>query len=86
MKKFIIFLFFFGSTMLASAQVDEISESEESSQDKIQQEPPRQAQINLERNVRIEMQRLKNERIAKRKEKKLARKKAKKSNYPLQNL
>ncbi len=77
MKKIFLALLFFAGTTLALAQVDKVDDRQETDQDKIQQEPLLPAQINLERNSRIEMQRIQNEKAATKRAKKIAREKAK---------
>jgi hypothetical protein len=77
MKKLMIALLFFANIAFVTAQVDRTTENEESIQDKIQQEPPRPAQLNLERQSREEIKRVRNEKIEKKKADRLAKKKAK---------
>ncbi len=77
MKKLFLALLFFAGTTVALSQVDKVDDRQETDQDKIQQEPLLPAQINLERNTRIETQRIQNEKSATKRAKKLAREKAK---------
>jgi hypothetical protein len=77
MKKLLFALLFFAGTTVAMAQVDKVDDQQENVQDKIQQEPQRPAQIDMERNARIEAQRIENERVAAKKAKKLAKANAK---------
>ncbi len=74
MKKLVLSFVFFAGTAIAVAQVEKESDRQEVDQDKIQQEPPRPAQMDQERAARIEAQRTYNLKIEKKKAKKLARK------------
>jgi len=76
MKKLFLTILFFAGTMVTLAQVEKVDDRQETDQDKIQQEPQSNAQIDLERRTRIEQQRTQNETAAKKTAKKLARKKA----------
>lgn len=73
MRKLLLVMLFFAGTTITIAQEDR----QENDQDKIQQETPRPAQLNLERTSRIEAQSTKEEKIAKRGAKKLAKANAK---------
>jgi len=77
MKKLFLAILFFGGTIAALAQAEKIDDRQETDQDRLQQEPQRPAQIDVDRRTRIEAQRIQNERAEKRRAKKLARKKAK---------
>ena len=69
MKNLFISMLFLAGTSLLQAQTEKQDEQQESIQDKIQQEPPPNTQIDLERRSRIEAQRIQNEKAALKREK-----------------
>ena len=73
MKKLLVLLFFVAGTSISLAQVEKLDSRQESDQDRIQQQPQLPAQVNMERNARIEAQRIQNEKDARKKAKKLAK-------------
>ncbi|MCZ8198208.1 MAG: hypothetical protein O9267_11435 [Flavobacterium sp.] len=77
MKKILLAILFFVGLTTMQAQTERQEERQENDLDKMQQEPPRPAQANMERAVRIEAQKKQNEKDAKKRAKKLAKQKAK---------
>ncbi len=75
MKKILLTIFFFVGVTSMLAQTERQEERQENDLDKMQQEPPRPAQANMERAARIEAQKKQNEKAAKKREKKLAKQK-----------
>jgi hypothetical protein len=73
MKKVLLSLLFVTSSTVAFAQIEKRDDPQEIDQDKIQQEPQRPSQLEIERSIRIDGQRQQNEKrarkIAKRKSK-----------------
>ena len=77
MKKILLTIFFFVGVITMQAQSDQQVDRQENAIDKMQQEPPRPAQADMERAARIEAQKKHNEKVAAKRAKKLAKQKAK---------
>lgn len=66
MKKVLLTLLFVTSSTIALAQTEKQDDREETDQDKIQQEPQRPTQVDMERSIRIDAQRQLNEKRTKK--------------------